>query len=92
MKDTPYTLGEVYREWYKQRTSDSWDDFNAWFETSVAPKRLFNVTGLKYIKEALIMTDRNLEDQVQDWRKEWQILVLAKEVTIAWTRKHKFKL
>ena len=44
--------------------SDSWDDFNVWFETSVAPKRLFNVIGLKYIKEALIITNRNLEDQV----------------------------
>ena len=58
----------------------------------MALERPFNIIGLKYIKEALIITNRNLEDQIQDWRKEWQILVPAKEVAIAWTRKYKFEL
>jgi len=38
MKKNPLILKEVYQEWYKQRMSNEWEDFNVWLDENITPE------------------------------------------------------
>jgi hypothetical protein len=92
LTDRSYTLTELYRKWYKQRGNDEWEDFCMWIDEKVIPDQAVTEKQMSYIKGALIMTSKNLEEQAEDWRENRRITVPANETAVFRTTRERFEL
>jgi len=92
LKDRSYTLTELYRQWYRQRHNDEWEDFYMWLDERVVQDQAITERRMSHIKGALIMTSRNLEEQSADWRSERQVSVPANDAPTFRERNQRFKL
>ena len=66
--DRSYTLIELYRRWYRQRKNNKWEDFYMWLDEKVVPDQPIIGKAINYIKGALIIILKDLEEQLEDQR------------------------
>jgi Retrotransposon gag protein/Zinc knuckle len=92
LTDKSYTLTELYRKWYKQRHNDEWEDFYMWLDEKVIADKAMSEGQMGYIKGALIMTSKNLEEQAVDWRETIRVSVPASETATLRSPKQRFEL
>jgi hypothetical protein len=92
LTDRSYTLTELYRKWYKQRHNDEWEDFYMWLDEKAIADQAITEKQMSYIKGALIMTSRNLEDSAVDWRETARVSVPANETAAIRSTSYQFEL
>ena len=71
--------------------SNKWEDFDVWLDENIILKQLFNYSKASYIKGALIITSKDLEE-VTDQRKDQQISIPVKESLRPKTRRENIKI
>jgi len=49
--------------------SNEWEDFNVWLDKNITLEQPFNCSKASYIKGALIIISKDLEEVI-DWRKD----------------------
>ena len=63
-----YTLTKIYQEWYKYKGSVDWEEFYKWLDKNVVLKQLILERHIGYIKRALIITFKDLEERAKNWK------------------------
>ena len=61
-------------------------------DKNVILEYLFILRYISYVKGALIITTSNLKKQVEDWKRDWQFVVLAWDKLTQQERNYRFKL
>ena len=68
------------------------ESFNKQLDENITIKQLFDDKYTKYIKGALIMDLKDLEDKnATGQKKKWQITILVKDYSKKWSRNRRFK-
>ena len=90
--DRSYILIKLYRKWYNQRGNDEQEDFCIQLDKKAILDQAMLERQLGYIKGALIIILRDLEEQAKDQRETIKVLVLVNNIVIFRSSRERFKL
>ena len=90
--DELYTLIQLYKKQYRQRKNNKWEDFYIQLDKKVVQNILIIEKRISYIKGALIITLKDLEEGLTDQRSNKRIIVLVNEELRFRSLRQRFKL
>ena len=90
--DKPYILIQLYKKQYRQRKNNKQEDFYIQLDKKVVQDILIIEKRISYIKGALIIILKDLEEGLIDQRNNKQILILANEGLTFRLPRQRFKL
>ena len=90
--DKLYILTQLYKKWYRQRKNNKQEDFYIQLDKKVVQDILIIEKRISYIKGALIITLKDLEDRLIDQRSNKRIIVLANKGLMFRSLRQRFKL
>ena len=90
--DELYILIQLYKKWYRQRKNNKQEDFYIQLDKKVVQDILIIEKYISYIKEALIIILKDLEEGLMDQRSNKRIAILANKELIFRSLRQRFKL
>ena len=89
--DRSYILIELYHKQYRQQKNDKQEDFYIQLDKTVILDQIMLEKQISYIKGALIIMLKNLEEQAVGQGETIQILVLINNIVVFRLTRERFK-